>query len=185
MNDWAPSSPVSPLFMVVTIQYRHDGFCTSSWQWASQQTGEPSGASKLLQAAKPVSEWRPSPPERKGNPVLTPARPPVLDCQLSCFGWKQEAKANFTFFPWAVPLSSSAIYSSYFCMRLHFRTRKWWAYQRITHSLEIRGKNPNPFVLSCFASSVERETGQGIWSLKIKTTFSSLLAARWEQVTAS
>lgn len=95
-------------------------------------------------------------------------------------------KLILSFFPlcWA-PLSSSAIYSSYFCMRLHFRTRKWWAYQRITHSLEIRGKNPNPFVLSCFASSVERETGQGIWSLKIKTTFSSLLAARWEQVTAS
>lgn len=184
MNNWAASGPTSPLLMVVFIQYRHDGFCT--WQWASQPTEEPSGASKLLQAAKPVSEWRPSPPERKGNSVLTPVQLPFLDCQLSCFGLKQDAKANFIFFsPCAIPLSGSAIYSFYFCTRLHFRTRKRWAYQRINHSLETRGKNPNPFVLSCFASSVEREIGQGIWSSKIKTTFSSLLAARWEQVMVS
>lgn len=47
---------------------------------------------------------------------------------------------------------------------------------------EMWGKHPSPFVLSCFASSVEREIGQGRWPSEIKATFpTSLLpgGARW------
>lgn len=178
---WLTHQPFAPwLYCSWPSSYR------ISW-WPTWRQKSPVGLPSSLKLPSLYPEWKPTPHRGKVTPPwLMSNFPSGRNCQLSCSGLKQDAKANFIFFsPCAPSLSSSAIHSLYFFMRLHFRTRKWWAYQRIKCSLEMWGKHPSPFVLSCLASSVEREIRQGIWFSKIKATFSILLASRWGQVTAS
>ena len=77
--------------------------------------------------------------------------PSGKNCQLSCFGLKQDVRLILSFFfSHATSLPSSAIWCSCSGGRLQFRVRRWWAYQKDKTFTWEYGKSHSNLVLQHF-----------------------------------